>query len=318
MEKMDKYTIILFYKYTKIADPKGFVLWMKKLTEKCALKGRVLIAKEGINGTLEGTNENISIFVDAFKKVGTDEETKNFGNFSDIQIKDSVGTGNAFPRLKVKERKEIVALGLGEEDFDPNEITGIHLKPEELKKWYKENKDFVVVDMRNDFEFEVGRFKNSINPPMEYFRDLPKALPTLMPLKDKTVLTVCTGGVRCEKASGYLKKKGFKDVYQLDGGMHKYMEKFPGEDFLGTLYTFDNRVVMDFGGKREVVGKCKSCQKACETFSHCGQNECHKHLLVCRECMDKKGRVFCGIKCKLKYLRDVILGKKSVPVRIEN
>lgn len=322
MKEGNKYKIILFYKYTKIADPVGFVAWMKNLATPLLLKGRVLIASEGINGTLEGTEENISLFIESFKKVGSDTETKNFGNFSDIQIKESVGTGSAFPKLKVKARKEIVALGLGDEDFDPNEITGVHLKPEELKKWYENKKDFVVVDMRNDFEFDVGRFKNSINPPIEYFRDLPKAIPTLEHLKEKTVLTVCTGGVRCEKASGYLKKKGFKDVYQLDGGMHKYMEKFPGEDFLGTLYTFDNRVVMDFGGKdggeREVVGRCKECKNKCETFSHCGLSGCHKHLIVCRECLDKKGRIFCNLKCKAKHIWNMILGKRSVPVKIEN
>ncbi len=317
------YTIILFYKYTKIKDPKGFMVYIRKTCEELSLKGRFLIAEEGINGTLEGTEGNIKEFSNILLSVGSTPETKDFGNFSDIQIKDSRGTGSAFPKLKVKVRKEIVALGLGDEDFDPNKITGTHLKPEELKSWYKKGKDFVVLDMRNDFEYQVGRFKNSINPSMEYFRDLPKMLPSLEPLKNKTVLTVCTGGVRCEKASGYLKQKGFKDVYQLDGGMHKYMEAFPGEDFLGGLYTFDNRIVMDFGGKnggeREIVGKCSVCQGASESFTHCGQAECHKHLICCKNCLDKKGRIFCSLKCNLKHKVKKLLGMETfVPVKLEN
>lgn len=321
MEK--NYTIILFYKYTKIKDPKGFMAYIKEVCKRLSLTGRFLIAEEGINGTLEGTNANIKEFSNILYKVGSTTDTKDFGNFNDIQIKESQGTGSAFPKLKVKVRKEIVALGLGEEDFDPNEVTGVHLKPEELKKWYETNKDFVVVDMRNDFEYQVGRFKNSINPSMEYFRDLPKMLPSLEPLKNKTVLTVCTGGVRCEKASGYLKQKGFKDVYQLDGGMHKYMEKFPGEDFLGTLYTFDNRIVMDFGGKdggeREVVGKCSLCKSPSESFTHCGQAECHKHLICCKSCLTQKGRIFCSLKCHIKHKVKKLLGKETfVPVKLEN
>lgn len=312
----EKFTIILFYKYTKVEKPEALCAWHKDLLSKLGMKGRVLIANEGINGTLEGTDENVHVYIQALRSI--DPET-GMGNWSDIEVKESAGTGNAFPKLKVKVRKEIVALGLRDEDFDPNVITGVRLKPTELKEWYEKGKDFVVVDMRNDFEFAVGRFKNSINPPMEYFRDLPKALPSLEHLKDKTVLTVCTGGVRCEKASGYLKKKGFKDVYQLHGGMHKYMEQYPGEDFLGTLYTFDNRIVMDFGGNREVIGKCQECKNSCETFTHCGRGECHKHLICCEDCLNRKGRIFCTMKCKIKFLINKLLGKETlVPVKIEN
>ncbi len=310
---MNTHTIILFYKYTNIAEPEKLSTWNKKIGAELGLTGRVIVAQEGINATLEGTNENIAKYI---------EELRKIEGFADVQIKDSVGTGNAFPRLRVRVRPEIVSLHLGEDDLDPNEITGVHLKPEELKEWYKKNEDFVVVDMRNDYEFAVGRFKNSINPDLENFRDLPKQLDKLSNIKNKKILTVCTGGVRCEKASGYLKKKGFENVYQLDGGMHKYMEKFPGEDFLGTLYTFDNRVVMDFGGdkngKREVIGRCQNCNDACETFSHCGRNSCHKHLVVCRDCLEKHGRIFCTAKCKVKYFIDRIRGKKSVAVKIEN
>ncbi len=295
---MNEYTILLLYKYTKVENPENFKNWMRVLCEKLNLKGRIIIAKEGINVTLEGKTEDTKEYIEKLKKCGV--KNPEFGDFSDVHVKTSKGTGNAFPRLSVKVRNEIVSLHLGEEDFSPTEITGSYLKPEELKKWYEENKDFVIVDMRNDYEFKVGHFKNSINPQFENFRDLPKKLNEFEDIKEKTVVTVCTGGVRCEKASGYLKKKGFKNVYQLHGGMHTYMEEFPGEDFLGALYTFDNRVVMDFGGNREIVGRCDMCNAPSERYVNCSNLMCHKHFICCENCIPKDKPIFCSDSCKEK------------------
>ena len=292
------YTIILYYKYTKVLNPEGLLLWHKGVCESLDLKGRIIIAEEGINGTLEGTTANTEKYRIMLCNLINDPKTKNMGDFSDIQFKESKGTGNAFPKLKIKVRKEIVSLHLGEDDIDPRKITGKHLPPAELKKWYEQKEDFVIVDMRNDYEFDVGHFKNSINPTLSNFRDLPKHLEKIENLKDKKVLTVCTGGVRCEKASGYLLSKGFKDVYQLDGGMHKYMEAFPGEDFLGTLYTFDGRVVMDFGGNREIVGKCKLCANTSERYENCARPECNGRMICCDDCYDKDGKPWCSDRCK--------------------
>jgi UPF0176 protein len=167
-----------------------------------------------------------------------------------------------------------------------------------MKKWYEENEDFVVLDMRNDYEFAVGRFKNSINPPIENFREVPKHLENIAHLKDKKVVTVCTGGVRCEKASGYLLKKGFKDVYQLHGGMHKYMEKYPGKDFLGTLYTFDGRIVMDFGGEREIVGECYFCKNKSERYENCARSECNRRFIRCDDCAEREEKEWCSEECR--------------------
>ncbi len=294
----DQYTIILYYKYTHIENPEALMLWHRGVCEALELKGRIIIAHEGINGTLEGTTANTIKYRELLRNIHRDNPQKGLGNFSDIEFKDSVGTGDAFPKLKIKVRPEIVSLHLGEDDVDPRELTGKHLPPAELKKWYEKGEDFVVVDMRNDYEFDVGHFKNSINPKLENFRDLPKVLNDLENIKDKKVLTVCTGGVRCEKASGYLLKKGFKDVYQLHGGMHKYMEAFPGEDFLGTLYTFDGRVVMDFGGDRTIVGKCKFCQSPCETYVNCARKECNARMICCEGCRDSEGTAWCSDRCE--------------------
>lgn len=314
------YEILLYYKYTHVADPEGFVKWHKEVCEKLGFKGRILIAHEGINGTLEGLKENTAKYIELMHAmmgggnsvdVTVDNSTDatdtanaipNFGDFSDVPFKTSPGTadGTAFPKMKVKVRKEVVSLGLdryGEEDIDPNQITGAYLEPAELKKWYETGEEFEIIDMRNDYEFKVGHFKNSINPEMDNFRDLPKVLSESEKLQQikkaseegKKVLTVCTGGIRCEKASGYIMKKGFKNVYQLHGGMHKFMEQFPGEDLLGSLYVFDNRETTDFatdkGIERPVVGKCDVCQTTTEKYTNCANIECHIKMLCCDGCL---------------------------------
>jgi UPF0176 protein len=224
--------------------------------------------------------------------------------FSGMQIKRSEGSGASFPKNSIKIRQEIVGTKFPKE-VDPTKATGKYLSPEELRAWYESQKDFIVVDMRNSYEFEVGHFKNSIDPGMDASRELPEKIEKLRIHKDKTVLTVCTGGVRCEKMSAYLLHEGFKDVYQLDGGMHSYMEKYPGKDFLGSLFTFDNRLVMDFGGEREIVGVCKRCGVNTEKYQNCSNAVCNMLFLVCPSCTldDKVG--FCSIKCEENPVRIV-------------
>lgn len=295
----NQFEIIIFYKYTPIADPKAFMSWHKACCAELSLSGRVLIAKEGINGTMEGTTAHLAVYEKLMH--AQDGSTGTFGNFSDVWFKHSRGTGDAFPKMKIKVRNEIVTLGLGEEeDVNPNEITGTHVTPTEIKKWIENGEQFEIIDMRNDYEYKVGHFAGSINPNLENFRDLAKATPELDALKEKKVLTVCTYGVRCEKASGYLKKKGFKDVYQLDGGIGTYMKAFPGEDFLGSLFVFDNRMLERFTDDYTVVGLCESCAQKSEQYSNCALPECHKKIIVCIECLSTKGDQFCSAACKEK------------------
>ncbi len=320
------YSVILFYKYAPVANPEAFVAWHKLVGPKLGLTGRVHIAKEGINATLEGKTENAEEYM---RIIRGDEEgmaaasrigvpPQDFADLRDVQIKTSLGIGDAFPKFKAKVKEEIVSLKLTradgvEEDVDPNQVTGVHLKPEELKAWYDNGDDFVIIDMRNDYEFKVGHFKNSINAGLKNFRDLPEILPKLVEqhpeIATKKILTVCTGGVRCEKASGFLKKKGFGEVYQLDGGMHKYMEAFPGNaqegkpcEFRGALYTFDNRMTMDFVGedisKREVIGRCQVCQVPTERYGHCANDACHLHLMICKGCAENHIYVWCSPECR--------------------
>ncbi len=283
------YTIILFYNYVSVADPKALREEQFALCTKLGLTGRVIVAQEGINATLEGTDENIATYLDVFLSQPA---------FANTHIKKSRGTGNAFPKLSVKVRPEIVSLHL-KKDISPKEKTGKRLSAQELKEWFATKKvgtDFHIVDMRNDYEFRVGRFAGSVMPSLKNFRDLNQSIKEIEDLKDKTVLTVCTGGVRCEKASGYLIDQGFKDVYQLDGGMVTYMEQFPGQGFEGSLYVFDRRITMHFDSPQEhvVIGRCDLCEKPCERYVNCKNPACNAHFICCEGCGGEE-RPYCPV-----------------------
>lgn len=275
-----QYTILLFYKYVRIESPEEVRAEQLKLSTSLGLTGRIIVAEEGINGTLEGTTELIEEYISTLRLDP---------RFADIDFKTSQGLGNAFPKLSVKVRKEIVASSL-ESDIDPSRDTGIHLDPDDLHRWYEEGREFQVVDMRNDYEFVSGHFEGSIEPGLRNFRDLSEKLSTIEHLKEKPVVTVCTGGVRCEKASAFLKKKGFKEVYQLNGGIHRYVEKYPGEHFKGGLYVFDGRVVMDTApeGKKEIVGKCVFCNTQTEKYADDDSVVPSKQVLCCDECIEER------------------------------
>ena len=305
-----KYDVLLYYLYTTIEDPIAFANWQRLLCEKYGLTGRIIIAAEGLNGTVEGTNFNISKYM---KDCHTDP------HFANVHFKRSAGTGDAFPKLSVKVRSEIVSAHLGEDDVNPNQLTGKYLTAEELHEWIYSDKEFYIIDMRNDYEHVSGHFAGSLLPKMRNFRELPSVLPELEHLRNKTVVTVCTGGVRCEKASGYLLKKGFKDVYQLFDGIVTYMEKYPNEDFKGSLYVFDNRVTMGFNQdstEKEIIGRCELCGQPSENYINCANNECHRHFICCEKCFHQKGAIYCGKVCGAKKVgntkNEVVIGVVQV------
>ncbi len=287
------YQVLLFYKYVDVDAPEELAARVRDLAEILALAGRVIVAHEGVNATLEGTVEATEQFIEEFL---TDPR------FADVQIKRSAGTGQSFPNLSVKVRKEIVATGLTDEEANPRVRTAPRITPEELREWYENQRDFVVVDMRNNYEFASGHFKNAVQPNISASRHLPLVVDRLAPLKEKDVVTVCTGGVRCEKMAAYLMHKGFKNVRQLDGGIHTYMEKYPGKDFLGTLYTFDQRVTMDFGGAREIIGACHLCSAPSEKYADCAEQTCHLHFIACENCRDAEGNAYCSRECKETFV----------------
>lgn len=291
------HTILLYYKYVKIQYPKREMKAQRKICEELSLKGRIIVSKEGINGTVEGSTENTEKYIEYMSK---DKR------FSDIDWKKSAGTGSAFPKLSIKVRDEIVSLHLGNMDFNPNKTTGKYLTAEELHDWFETGKEFYIVDMRNDYEYLSGRFENSVLPGLENFRDLKKELPRLNHLKNKTVLTVCTGGVRCEKASGFLMLSGFNDVYQLKNGIVTYMEKYPNEHFKGKLYVFDGRVTMGFNTdseNHEIVGRCEKCDSPSENYINCSTVGCHRHFIMCANCLDENNKGICPNGCDFRRQR---------------
>lgn len=274
------FVVILFYKFIDLDDPKAFVEAHREVATGLGLKGRMLVAEEGINGTLEGTRENI----EKYKKFLKEDE-----RFSDMPIKESAGTGIAFNKLKIKVRPEVVTLGAGR--FDVKNETAPEVSVGELQKMYENKEDFVVLDLRNDFEIESGKFENTIDPKLEHFRDLPKKLDEMKDLKNKKVVTVCTGGIRCEKATCLLKREGFTDVYQLKDGIHTYMKEYPGGHFKGTLFVFDDRMTTDVVPvlDKEIIGRCSFCRIATENYCSDDSVRPSKKVLCCPSCYEKEG-----------------------------
>ncbi len=292
------YLVLLFYKYVDIENPKQVRDEQIKLCEDLSLKGRIIIAKEGINGTLEGTLEDTQKYIDELHKNKY---------FKGISFKKSKGEGKSFPKLSIKVRPEIIRLGVP--NLNPNKISGKYIIAKQLHKWFEEKKEFFVVDMRNDYEYLSGFFEGSIFSMTHNFFDLPKNLSKLEYLKGKTVVTVCTGGVRCEKASGFLLMNGFCDVYQLKDGIQSYIEKYPNEHFKGKLYVFDNRLTLGFNTEsenHEIVGKCMHCLKPSDSYVNCALDSCHFHYICCNNCKDRQTNLaFCKNICKVKYLQSI-------------
>jgi UPF0176 protein len=283
--------VLLYYLYTALDDPAAVVASQRELCQRLNLKGRIIVAEEGINGTVEGAPEDTEQYILAMTADP---------RFAGISFKHSVGNGAAFPKLSVKVRSEIVTTGLGEDDVDQRQQTGRYLSADELHQWINSDKDFTIVDMRNNYEHAVGHFSGSVLPKMRFFRQLPEVMPQLEPLRNKTVLTVCTGGVRCEKASAYLLKQGFSEVYQLEGGIATYLERYPNQGYKGKLYVFDSRIHVGYGSEsadHEVIGCCEKCGLSCETYINCADDDCHRHFICCDSCQTGRETTYCGAPC---------------------
>ena len=270
--------VILFYKFINIKDPQALARDHREMCDNLGLRGRMIIAEEGVNATFEGKKENIEKYKEFLKK---DER------FADVVVKESAGTGKAFPKLKIKVRDEIVKLGVGKIDVEKE--TADALTADELERMYKNNEDFVVLDLRNDYEIAGGKFEKTIDPGLTNFRDLPEKLDKIKEIKDKKVVAVCTGGIRCEKATCLLKKEGFKNIYQLKDGIHTYMQKYPGRNFKGTLFVFDNRLTTDVTENKDkiIIGKCVFCSCACESYYSDDTTRPSRKVVCCDECFSK-------------------------------
>lgn len=279
--------VILYYKFVPVSDSNITVRWQKELCRRLNLKGRVIISKHGINGTLGGDIEKLR----EYKR-----EMNRSVIFKGISYKWSDGTGSEFPRLSIKVRPELVAFGAPDEiKVNENGVMGggKHLKPhqvDELVKQYGE--DVVFFDGRNTYEAEIGKFKNTIVPEVKTSRDFIKEIedPKYNDIKDKPIITYCTGGVRCEALSALMINRGFKQVYQIEGGIVKYGEKF-GDDSLweGKLHIFDNRMLHSFSNKAKDIGECVHCLARTSKYINCSNIACNRLVLMCKNC-DKKSK----------------------------
>ncbi|KRO55700.1 MAG: hypothetical protein ABR77_01815, partial [Acidimicrobiia bacterium BACL6 MAG-120322-bin79] len=226
--------MVLFYKFTPLADPEAIRLWQRALCERLDLNGRIIISKDGINGTVGGSLASIKKYV---------RVTKEFPAFKTIDFKWSDGIGDDFPRIEIRVRDEIVTFGVPDEiKVDETGVIGggVHLKPAEVNQLVAERGDDVIFfDGRSAYEARIGRFKNAVIPDVETTPDFVAEIESgkYDHLKDKSVITYCTGGIRCEVLSVIMKNRGFKDVYQIEGGIVRYGEEFRDKGLWeGSLY----------------------------------------------------------------------------------
>lgn len=231
-----KYVVAAFYKFTPFSDYELMKESLLALMKSKEIKGTIILASEGINGTICGESTNLTFFIDHLKQ---------YPGLDDLTCKISYSEYNPFDKSKVKLRKEIVTLGIP--GVDPHAIHGTHVNPEEWNTLISDP-NVLVIDTRNDYEVKLGTFKRAINPETENFRDFPDYVEKNLSVhKDKKIAMFCTGGIRCEKSTAYLKKMGFDQVFQLNGGILNYLETMPQEESLweGTCFVFDNRVAVD-------------------------------------------------------------------------
>ena len=289
---MDLDKVILYYAFTPIADPTALMLWQKNLCETLNIKGRIIISEQGINGTLGGKMSDLKKYVKA---------TKDYPGFNKIDFKWSAGTGNDFPKLKIKIKDELVLFGktdeikVGEKGIIGG---GIHLRPEEVDKLVAErSEDVVFFDGRNSFEAKIGRFKDAVIANTSTTRDFIAELDSgkFDHLKNKAVITYCTGGIRCEILSVLMKNRGFQEVYQIKGGIVRYGNKYGDKShWEGSLFTFDDRLTIDFSNDVKMLGTCKRCEAKTKSFRNCLNDNCHQLVLLCDECYASHK----GLPCK--------------------
>jgi UPF0176 protein len=292
--------ILLYYKFTPLKDPEAVKLWQKTLCASLNLKGRIIVSHQGLNGTVGGEIEDLKKYI---------KGTKEFPGFKNTVFKWSAGGREDFPRLSVKARRELVGFQNSEDEFtvDAHGVVGggKHLKPEQVHKLVEEfGDDVVFFDGRNAHEAKIGKFKNAVVPDTRTSRDFIKELESdkYDHIKNKKVISYCTGGIRCEVISAMMKKRGFTDVYQIDGGIVKYGEKY-GDDGLweGSLRVFDNRMTVNFSDHTKTIGECTHCNGKTSNFENCAHTECNDLVLICEDCKQNPGLLFHTKECNEKH-----------------
>lgn len=291
------YKVLLFYKFGKVNKPKEVVASHKEVCLALQLKGRILIDKKGINGTVGGTPESILLY-----------KSYMDGHFAfkNIDFKESDSDFIPFPKLQVRLRPEVITTGVPDEIDVGN--TGKYITPDQFHSLLVKNEDIAILDMRNDYEWDVGRFKNAVRPPMNKFFELKDKISFYEQYKNKKIVMYCTGGIRCVPASAYFIKNGFdpKNVYQLKGGIVRYAEKYGDEGFFeGKCFVFDDRITIPVNKKADasIVGVCLLCKSATDIYRNCRNKFCNRLYLCCDECAESM-KTTCQKECMDKIRSD--------------
>lgn len=284
---MNLFRVISFYKYVKVENPETIAKEHLNWCLENGIKGKVYLAKEGINGSVFGDEDATAKYKD---------HLRSFKIFEDVWFKGTSTDQIAFNKMYVRVKEEIVNSGLCDTDLDN---TAPKLTPKQLLKFYEDGKDFVIVDARNWYESKIGKFKNAITPQITHFREWPKVVESLSEYKDKTIVTYCTGGIRCEKASAYMREHGFKDVYQIVGGILNYIQKFPDTYWEGGMFVFDDRKVIEPNTKEELkyTAQCHFCNKPTSYHINCHNLNCDKIIVCCNECK-VENEYCCSDECR--------------------
>ncbi|WP_141993065.1 rhodanese-related sulfurtransferase [Bacillus sp. B4EP4a] len=307
------YRVLLYYLYVPIENHEEFAAEHLAACKALELKGRILVAAEGINGTVSGTIEQTNKYMDMMK---------SDPRFDDIVFKIDEADGHAFKKMHVRPRNELVTLRL-EEDINPNRTTGKHLSPKEFFE-QMQDENAIVLDARNDYEFDLGHFRGAIKPEITNFRELPDWVRENKEMfEGKKILTYCTGGIRCEKFSGWLVEEGFEDVSQLHGGIATYGKdpEVQGELWDGQMYVFDERIAVPINQKEHViVGRDIYSGEPCERYVNCANPECNKKIL-CSEENEHKHMRSCTHECRVhprnRYVVEHNLSEEEVAERLQ-
>lgn len=282
-------TTLSFYKYAHIKYAEKFRNELYQTLDAVEVYGRIYVSDEGVNGQLSVPTVNLEEFKTRLYAIDFLDKVR-----LNIAIDDD---GKSFYLLKIKNRQKILADGLNDDTFDVTN-RGVHLSAKGFNE-ITDDPNTIVIDMRNHYETEVGHFENAVLPDADTFREaLPKVEKMLEEDKDKNIVMYCTGGIRCEKASAYYKHKGFKNVFQLDGGIIEYARQVEQlglkNKFIGKNFVFDDRM-----GERiseDIIANCHQCEKPCDTHINCANDACHILFIQCDECAEKFQNC-CSVKC---------------------
>ncbi|KAG7462003.1 hypothetical protein MATL_G00197240 [Megalops atlanticus] len=291
--------VLLYYCYCQLPDPHLICAWQKALCEKLHLTGKVRVATEGINGTVGGTKVATALYVEAMLSHPL------FSVMVREDFKSSTGGAECFTNLRVGVYKEIVPMGV-----DPDVVSfrqaGTHLEPEEFHKEVEKLlskgdscKDTILLDCRNFYESKIGHFTKCLAPDIRKFSYFPDYVDKNLELfRNKKVLMYCTGGIRCERGSAYLRSKDIcKEVYQLKGGIHKYLERYPDGYYRGKLFVFDERYAISFNS--DIISECRYCSSPWDQYQLCTTDYCCQLVLSCPSCR-QQGRTACCPTCQRK------------------